>query len=56
MARPKSKDPAIPVTITLPKSLRRVAQVNADKWHMTLSAFISQLIRDFNVRIELEPK
>ena len=52
MARPKSKDPVAPVTITLPRSVRRTAQEHADAIHLSLSGFIAKVIREFFQQIE----
>jgi hypothetical protein len=46
MPRPKSKDPAVRIAITLPKSLVRTSRGMANGAHLSLSAFIAGLIRD----------
>ncbi len=47
MGRPKSQDPAIPLTITLPKSVKRFVMGLARSEKTTTSALILKLIRNY---------
>ena len=45
MANRTSKDPAGPITITMPRSLHRKARHAAAEQHLSLSAWIANLVR-----------
>ena len=52
MPRPKSKDPSTPITISLPRSLVRPCKATARVKHLSLSAWIASLVREYFLNME----
>jgi hypothetical protein len=52
MGRPKSKDPATPITITLPKSLLRTSRAVASTKNLSFSAWVAELLREYFQQVE----
>lgn len=46
MPRPKPTDPTVPVTITLPRSIKRISIATARTRHLSLSAWIAEVLRE----------